>query len=130
MENNTTSGGRFLKVVVPIVAIVAILAAGYFYNQVRMLKEDPQALAKKDNEVLVSKVGRLFALPEGEVPTVATVSDIEALKDQPFFTGAQVGDKVLIYTTSKQAILYSVSMNKVLKVAPLNIGEGSKAPAN
>ena len=28
----------------------------------------------------------------------------------------------MIYTTAKKAILYSVSLNKVIDVAPLNIG--------
>jgi hypothetical protein len=129
MENNT-SGGRFFKVVVPLVAVVAIVAAGYLYNQVRILKQDPQAAARVEADALVAKVGKLIKLPEGETPTVATVSDAEALKDQAFFSSAVVGDKVLIYTTAKKAVLYSVSMNKILEVAPLNIGEGSKASTN
>jgi hypothetical protein len=131
MDETTTntSGGRFFKVVVPLVAVVAIVAAGYLYNQVRVLKQDPQAAARVEADALVAKVGKLIKLPEGETPTVATVSDAEALKDQPFFASAVVGDKVLIYTTAKKAVLYSVSLNKILEVAPLNIGEGSKAPA-
>ncbi len=127
-ETNTSGGSRFLKVVVPAIAVLAIIAAGYLYNQVRILKQDPQAMARQESEALVSKVGKLIKLPEGEAPTVATVSDAEALKDQPFFASAVVGDKVLIYTTAKKAFLYSVSMNKVLEVAPLNIGEGSTTP--
>jgi len=130
MEDTTnTSGGRFFKVVVPIVAVVAIVAAGYLYNQVRVLKQDPQAAARVEADALVAKVGKLIKLPEGETPTVATVSDAEALKDQAFFSSAVVGDKVLIYTTAKKAVLYSVTLNKILEVAPLNIGEGAKASA-
>jgi hypothetical protein len=131
MDETTTntSGGRFFKVVVPLIAVVAIVAAGYLYNQVRVLKQDPQAAARVEADALVAKVGKLIKLPEGETPTVATVSDAEALKDQPFFASAVVGDKVLIYTTAKKAVLYSVTLNKILEVAPLNIGEGSKAPA-
>ena len=131
MEETTknTSGGRFFKVVVPLIAVVAIVAAGYLYNQVRMLKQDPQAVAQQEASALVAKVGKLIKLPEGETPTVATVSDAEALKDQPFFASAAVGDKVLIYTTAKKAVLYSVTMNKILEVAPLNIGESARTPA-
>ncbi len=116
-------GRRFYKVVVPLVALAALVVAGYFYNQVRVLKQDPQAVAKQEAASLVSKVGKLVVLPEEEVPTVATVSDPEALKDQPFFSKAQAGDKVLIYAEAKRAILYSVTLNKVIDVAPLNIGE-------
>jgi hypothetical protein len=121
MENNTL-GQKLFKVVMPLVAIAALVVAGYFYNQVRILKQDPQAAAQQEAAALVAKVGKLLVLPEGEVPTVATVSDPEALKDQAFFANAEKGDKVLIFTTAKKAVLYSVVLNKVIDVAPLNIG--------
>lgn len=121
MENNTL-GKRVLKVLLPLIALAAILAAGYFYNEVRLLKQDPQVVAQKEVTDLVAKVGRLVVLPADEVPTVATVSDPEALKDQAFFATSVVGDKVLIYTQAKKAFLYSVAMDKIIEVAPLNIG--------
>jgi hypothetical protein len=113
---------KVFTVVIPLVALAAIIVAGYFYSQVRVLKQDPQAAAQKEAAGLVAKVGKLLVLPVDELPTVATVSDPEALKDQAFFAKAVVGDKVLIYTTAKKAILYSVALNKVVEVAPLNIG--------
>ena len=116
------SKDKFMKVVVPVIAVVAIIAAGYLYSQVRVLKQNPQAVAQKEVADLVAKVGRLVVLPEGESPTVATVSDPEALKDQAFFAKAVQGDKVLIYAQAKKAVLYSVSLTKVIDVAPLNIG--------
>ncbi len=113
---------KLMTVVLPIVAIVALALAGYFYSQIRSLKQDPQVVAQKEVAELVAKVGKLLILPTGETPTLATVSDPEALKDQPFFTSAQKGDKVLIYAQAKKAILYSVTLNKIIDVAPLNIG--------
>lgn len=122
---------KFTKVVVPAIAVIAIVLAGYFYIQVDKFKKDPslvaQNLAKQEAETLVNKVGKLVALPEGEIPTVATVSDPEALKDQPFFAQAVKGDKVLIYAQAKKAVLYSVGMNKILEVAPLSIGNDKPA---
>lgn len=122
MENDVVKN-KFVKVVVPLIAIIAILAAGYFYKQVRDLKKDPNIAAQQEVEALVVKVGKLVVLPTEETPTVATVSDPEALKDQVFFANAVKGDKVLIYAQAKKAILYSVGMNKILDVAPLNIGD-------
>ena len=87
------------------------------------MKQDPQVSAKQEVDALVAKIGKLIVLPTGENPTVATVSDPTALKDQPFFASAQKGDKVLIYAQAKKAILFSVEMNKVIDVAPLNIGK-------
>lgn len=129
MENNINSGffkQKFVTVIVPIIAVVAIVLSGYFYLQVRTLSKNPQAVAQKETDDLVAKVSKLVILPTGEVPTVATVSDPEALKDQAFFASAQKGDKVLIYAQAKKAYLYSVVLNKIIDVAPLNIGASTK----
>ncbi len=108
--------------VLQIIAVLAVILAVYFYLQLRELKKSPSVAAQQEVTSLVAKVGRLVVLPEGETPTVATVSDPEALKDQTFFANAVKGDKVLIYAQAKKAFLYSVSMNKIIEVAPLNIG--------
>lgn len=106
-----------------IIALIATTSAGvYFYLQTTQLKKNPQILAQQEVEALIGKISRLIVLPEGEIPTIATVSDPEKLKDQPFFAKAQKGDKVLIYTNAKKAILYSPSANKIVEVAPINIG--------
>lgn len=112
------------KLVIPGVigalVILAFLGGGYFYYQ-------SLAQVKGADEVkkLVLEVGKLIDLPTGEDPTVATVTDISKLKDQPFFQKAKNGDKVLIYTQAKKAILYDPKIKKVIDVAPLNIGTQS-----
>ena len=80
-----------------------------------------QAQLQQEVENLVKEVGKLIALPEDEDPTVATVTDVEAVKDQPFFSKAQNGDKVLIYTNARKAILYRPSENRILEVGLVNI---------
>jgi len=113
---------KFSTVIVPLVAIVAIVLSGYFYSQIRSLKKNPNVAAQQEVDSLVSKISKMIVLPTDETPTVATVSDPTALKDQPFFSQAQKGDKVLIYAQAKKAILYSVALGKIIDVAPLNIG--------
>jgi hypothetical protein len=71
---------------------------------------------------VVAAVGKHLYLPEGEEPTVATVTDLAPLAGQPFFAKAQVGHKVLIYTQSAKAILYDPVADKIVEVAPLNLG--------
>lgn len=136
MENNieTNMEGsvfkkKFITVIVPMIAVIAIVLSGYFYLQVRTLSKNPQAIAQKETDDIVAKVSKLAVLPEGETPTIATVSDPEALKDQAFFANAVKGDKVLIYAQAKKAFLYSVTMDKILDVAPLNIGASTKVTA-
>ncbi|HEV8601445.1 MAG TPA: hypothetical protein VGQ87_02490 [Patescibacteria group bacterium] len=100
----------------------AVATAAAFYTQLNQLKQNPQVAAQKENKKLLEAVGQLIVLPSDEQPTIATVSDPSKLKDQAFFAQAKVGDKVLIYTNAKKAILYDPVANKILEVAPVNIG--------
>ena len=111
------------RIVAVLSLAVAISLAGavYFYAQLQGLKAPPASLENESSE-LVASVGKLMLLPEGETPTIATVSDLEKLKDQPFFVNAKNGDKVLIYTNAKKAILYDPVAHKIIEVAPINIG--------
>jgi len=135
MESRTPSlpkkaGKRSAGTVILVILLLASIgAAGYMYNQVRILKQDPAKLAQAETAKLVELVGKLIVLPAGETPTIATVNDPEKLKDQPFFANAKAGDKVLIYTNAKKAILYSPSENKIVEVAPLNIGAAAPTSA-
>lgn len=87
---------------------------------------NPQEAVKEEKKQLQDRVGKLVALPEGETPTIATVSDVNKLKSQAFFAKAENGDKVLIYTQAKKAVLYRPSINKVIEVAPVNLGDSQK----
>lgn len=113
-------------VAIPLVLfVVAVVFAVYSYTQLAELRGDPQRVAQQEVEELVKRVGKLIVLPEGEQPTVATVSDVESLREQPFFSQAKNGDKVLIYTNARKVILYDPLRNKIVEVAPLNIGEAA-----
>ena len=116
--------------VLAVLTIVALGAAVYFYTQLNQLRADPQKVAQEEAKSLVTKVGKLIVLPEGEEPTVATVTDPDLLRDQPFFANAKTGDKVLIYTNARKAILYNPEENKIIEVAPVSIGAAATpAPA-
>jgi hypothetical protein len=74
--------------------------------------------ATKVDATLIKTVGQLMFLPSEE-PTIATVTDKEKLAKQPFFAQAENGDKVIIYTQAKKAILYRPTQKKIVDVAPL-----------
>ena len=81
-----------------------------------------------ESKQVVDQVGKLIILPQGETPAVATITDVERLKqNQPFFSQAKDGDKVLIYTKAKKAILYRPAENKIVEVAPVNLGVSPSA---
>ena len=116
---------RTKKILVGIFLLLLFSSMGsavYFYKQFSALKRDPRKISEQEVKDIVDLVSRILVLPEGEQPTVATVTDLERLKDQPFFARAKQGDKVLIYTNARKAILYNPLENKIVEVAPLNIG--------
>lgn len=122
----TSYGMDFRKYAVQILVAVAVVSFGsayYFYSEYSALKKNPNKLVQAETSKLVTKVGKLIVLPEGETPTVATVSDPEKLQNQPFFARAKKGDRVLIYANARKALLYDPESNRIVEVAPINIGQ-------
>ncbi len=119
LDSLTNSAKKYIGYVLLVPLLVAGALAYTYYSQYQLFKNNPQAATAKVNQQLVAEVGRLIFLPD-EQPTVATVSDLESLKNQPFFAQAKIGDKVLIYTNAKKAVLYDPDAKKIVEVAPLN----------
>lgn len=108
-------------IVLVILLLLALLPSYYFYNQYQKTQEALGQNAEAETAKLVATVGKLIELPVNETPTIATVSDKSKLSGQQFFANAQNGDKVLIYSQAKKAILYRPSTNKIIEVAPINL---------
>jgi hypothetical protein len=111
-----------------ITGISAIGASVYFYSRYqKALKQiqNPQAAGQEELQGVVNQISKFMDLPTGEQPTLATVTDVSKLQDQPFFAKAKNGDKVLIYNTARKAILYDPSRNKIIEVAPLSVASDS-----
>lgn len=111
------------KLIIILVLLVLALSATtfYFYRNSQLSKgSGSKTIDQTEAKALSEKVGKLILLPSDEIPTIATVSDPEALKDQAFFVDAKKGDKVLIYSNAKRAILYDPEANKIITVAPLD----------
>ncbi len=84
-----------------------------------------QEQANAEAKSVVDEVKKLMDVPQGEEPTVATITDINKLKDQQFFSQAKNGDKVIVYTKAQKAILYDPVAKKIIDVAPVNISSSS-----
>ena len=111
-------------VVILFVALIGVSGlAGYLWYSGHNLKNIVQGQDQTEAQKLVSQISKFLILPTDEEPTVATVSDPEVLKDQPFFAGAKLGYKVLIYAKAKKAILYDPVVNKIVNVAPINLDQ-------
>ena len=125
MEKKGKSTNLVLVIVLGVVIVLLGVASVYFYLQYQKVKKDPNIVAQQETDVLVKQVGKLIALPTDETPTVATVVDKDKLKDQPFFANAQNGDKILIYTKAKKAIVYRPKDNKLVNVGPIAINQNA-----
>lgn len=119
------------RIVKLLVVIVIILAGAtiYFFQQYTNIKANPGQKAQAETNRLVGEVSRLLVLPQ-ETPTVATITDIDKLKDQAFFANAKNGDKVLIFTGAKKAVLYDPVAKKIIEVAPINIGDNTSSKSS
>lgn len=72
------------------------------------------------NAGIVAAIRAQIPLPP-ETPTIATVRNPAKLADQPFFTNAEPGDKIVMYQEANEAVLYRPSTNAVLSVSELKI---------
>jgi hypothetical protein len=120
---------KLLFTLILILFLAAAGTAGYFYKQYQTIKNNPNQVAQDEVKSLIDEVGKLLVLPDNEQPTIATVTDLAKLKDQPFFAQAKVGDKVLIYTKAQKAILYDPVEKKIVEVAPVNLGDTTAVAA-
>ncbi|MBI2020477.1 hypothetical protein HYS94_03570 [Candidatus Daviesbacteria bacterium] len=125
MKINLTLNQKIIASGVAALVLIAIIIGGYLYYQSTQKGQVAGSQSQEEARKLVDQIGKLVELPAGEDPTVATVTDVERLREQPFFQRAENGDKVLIYTNAKKAILYRPSQNKVIDIAPINIGSPS-----
>jgi hypothetical protein len=91
-------------------------------------------VVQTESKTVISAISKFMVLPSDEEPTLSTVTDKDKLKEQYFFKNFEDGDKILIYTKAKKAILYRPSINKIIEFAPLILGvSGStqtQQPAN
>jgi uncharacterized membrane protein len=118
---------RKRHVIIGLIVFVVLVATGIFFylrfNSDETNKNEQQS--SSEAKKLYQKVGKHFVLPTDELPTIATVTDPDKLQGQTFFAKAKKGDKVLIFTNAKEAILYDPVIDKVVTVAPLNIDENN-----
>lgn len=77
-------------------------------------------------KTVVDRVKKLMAIDTSVEPTVATIVDVEKLRQQnPFYNKAENGDFLIV--TQTRAILYREEDNMILDVVPVQIEQ--QAPA-
>lgn len=103
--------------VLALIAFFLLVFAGYgltlVYKNFKLIRSD-------DPAAVVAALSKVTDLPTGETPTVSTLTDLESVKDQPFFRDAELGDKVIVYNGAGKAYIYRPTTGKLIGIAPLS----------
>lgn len=105
-----------------VVLLVGIGLFTFFYRDYKKVKNNPDIIAKEEIGNVTKAIGKFMDLPD-EVPTLATVTDKDKIKDQEFFKHAENGDKLLLYTRGGMAILFRPTTNRIIGITPLTVGD-------
>lgn len=68
---------------------------------------------------LAYRISDTVAVPAGEIPGLATVTDVSKLNRGGVLAGAENGDKLLLFYESGRVVVYRPSIHKVISVGPM-----------
>ncbi|MDQ5950066.1 MAG: hypothetical protein QG585_6 [Patescibacteria group bacterium] len=110
------------KILAIALVIVSLIGLFLFVRSKRLGGNSAEANEKKVKEV-VEKVEKIIDLPQGELPSLAIVDDVDMLRDQPFFADAKKGDMVLLYGKAQKVYIYNPDDNMIINASSLNFNE-------
>ncbi len=111
------------KILLFVMVLILLTASGVGY---KLYQDKYSAVPKNEAQQLIETVGKIADLP-AEIPTIATVTDKEKLKQYQFFQKAEIGDKVLLYNEAKKAYLYRPASGKLIEVGPIMLSDSAEA---
>lgn len=114
-----------LMVLIIILALLLCATSVIAWVLYKEKKQNDIVLRIDDKKTIIINVAKHVRLPEGEEPVFATVTDPKQLSDQPFFQYALAGDKVLVYSSIKRAILYRPSIDRIIEMIPYDPAAGA-----
>lgn len=115
MINKSKQTSKLTLAILVVLLLVLLALSGFLFMQNKKLKSN-------NNEAndLKAKVSKIIDLPS-ETPVIGTVEDKDKFKDQPFFSGVENGDKLLIFPEAKKAVIYREKDNKLINVGPIAV---------
>lgn len=130
--------GKIIAIIIVILIIIGAFTCWKYFNEngfnLSKIGINSTATSKSGEvtqaeiEQTLKAVSRHLLLPSGEVPQMATISNVEEMaKQQVFFAGAKNGDKLIVYMIAKKAIIYSPSRDIVVNVGPVFMNDQATA---
>ncbi len=127
------SGGKVLSMIIVFALIVLVVVLDMRRRDAeKKLMELTMQVGGSGNEAqnqevakqVIDKVRKLYVIPAGIEPTVATIVDVNQLRTRnAFYNKAKNGDHLIV--TNDRAILYDPIADKIIDVVPVQI----QAPA-
>lgn len=131
--NKNISGRKILPVIFVVIFLAVVGGLIWTYKGYSDMKKKLAAASavqndiekiKQENMALIKKVGEHILLPDDEVPSIATITNAEALKiEQPFYRDAKDGNRVIIYMQAKKAIIFDEEKNILVNVGPIFVND-------
>lgn len=137
-KRNSRRGLTLLLLIVIIIAIALFIWAEKqrrsVANQLEQTSAQLEEIRKSTNrngqevaKEVLGKVRHHMVIPDQPEPTVATIIDVDKLKQSSdFYAVAENGDNLII--TEKRAILYDPDRDIILDVVPVRINKQSPSP--
>lgn len=117
---------RRIFLISSLIGLLTIGVVGYF-----LFSQTPEERAEKEMNTLLADVASLMILPQSEMPLIYTIDDPELLRlQQPFFTDALAGDKLLVYPVAVKAVIYSPERNLIVNVGTIATDRDIQQEAN
>jgi hypothetical protein len=123
-----------LAILIIIIIALGVYSAldqlGYVKAMKMALQYQKQTALNKEDKAILNKLKKMIVLPEDVTPTMALISDVDALKKQQpgFFANAKNGDRLIIY--SDQAIIFDAKAGKIVKVGAVQFTQAQVQPVN
>ncbi|MFC1633020.1 hypothetical protein ACFL1U_02685 [Patescibacteria group bacterium] len=110
-KSNTST---FITIIILLIIALGVLLFFYFRGP-----SDDNAQRTKEALDLKDQVGEHIILNADEEPTIATIEDVDKLKETnpDFYEGAENGDKLLLY--SDRVILFDPDKDIIINVGPV-----------
>ena len=87
-------------------------------QQLEEIKESTERSGQQVADDVLSKLREHIELPEDPQPTVATIIDVDRLREtSDFYNSAENGDHLIL--TETRAILFDANSNKIIDVVPV-----------
>lgn len=119
--------------IISLVAVGALVSTGLLWNKLSQLQlAGAEASAEAEVESLIGEISEVLALPQGEMPSLITLTEaeLEAVRGQAFFANALAGDKLLVYSTNSKAILWRPTAKKIIEASIINTAPIGEAAIN